>query len=504
MSDTTFGTVISTEDSPNTGEFHFVVQSDNVHKGQFVRVQTKIGPVLGTVGEISRANRYFERPESVSEYSKLGVLTTQFPTDEWEYMVAQVKVHGVLGDLGLQRSSLPVKCGASVEPATNEQLKKFLKVDANGLEIGNLAFHELDIKVNLSKLFQKHLAILAMSGSGKSYLAGVLMEELLDREAEKGRLAIVAVDNHGEYVGFKDSIYRDKVKVLEGDKVRIGLRHLSSSQFQAWTGISGVAARYLDEHLKQLKLDIKDKGELLGLDDLIGRITADPNMDKKENVRGPLLASLHDIKRLRLISKADSLKAKEHIKPGTLTVLDLSSVDDLRKKQMIVAYYGHKLFRFRKDKKIPPYVFLVEEAHNFCREKIDRNLALSKGIIETIAREGRKFGASLCLISQRPVQLSTTALSQCNSNIILRITNPFDLKHIGESCEGIDSPMLSSITTLRVGEAMIVGEALGAPVFVKVRKRKTNIKESNESLEDLAKRFEDLKKVKEEEVEAFL
>lgn len=504
MQEKALGTVVSTLESPNTTEFHFVINSDSVHKGQFVRVQTKSGPVLGTVGEISRANRYFERPESVSEYSKLGMLNNHFPTDEWEYMLAQVKIHGVLGDLGLQRSSTPVKCGSDVESATDEQLKKFLKVDENGLDVGTLAFHELKIKLNLSKLFQKHLAILAMSGSGKSYLAGVLMEELLDRETEKGRLAVVAVDNHGEYVGFKDSIYRDKVKVLEGKKIRIGLRHLSSSQFQAWTGISGTASRFLDEHLKKLKLEIKDKGELLGLDDLINRIQADPNMDKKENVRGPLVSALYDLKRLRLISKADSLKAKEHIKPGTLTVLDLSSVDDLRKKQMIVAYYGYKLFRFRKEKKIPPYVFLVEEAHNFCREKIDRNLALSKGIIETIAREGRKFGASLCLISQRPVQLSTTALSQCNSNIILRITNPFDLKHIGESCEGIDSSMLNSITSLRVGEAMVVGEALGAPVFVKVRKRKTHIKEANESLEDQARAFDKTEEQREEEIEAFL
>ena len=121
-----------------------------------------------------------------------------------------------------------------------------------------------------------------------------------------------------------------------------------------------------------------------------------------------------------------------------------------------------------------------------------------------MAREGRKFGASLCLISQRPVQLSTTALSQCNSNIILRITNPFDLKHIGESCEGIDSRMQDSITSLRVGEALILGEAVGAPVFVSVRKRRSQTVVRGESLEKIAQEFEEKSQRKEDEIEAFL
>ena len=76
-------------------------------------------------------------------------------------------------------------------------------------------------------------------------------------------------------------------------------------------------------------------------------------------------------------------------------------------------------------------------------------------------------------MSQRPVQLSTTALSQCNTNIILRLTNPYDIDHIGESCEGIDKGMLGAITTLRVGEALVVGEAVNLPVFVRVRRRKS-------------------------------
>ncbi|MEM4634167.1 MAG: ATP-binding protein, partial [Candidatus Anstonellaceae archaeon] len=137
-------------------------------------------------------------------------------------------------------------------------------------------------------------------------------------------------------------------------------------------------------------------------------------------------------------------------------------------------------------------------------EKAEKEAALAKGPIITIAREGRKFGACLCLISQRPVHLATTALAQCNTNIILRITNPFDIKHIGESCEGIDSDMLDSITTLRVGEALLVGEAVSSPIFVKVRKRKSSFSSKGKELEQIARQFEESREKKKQDVEAFL
>lgn len=498
------GTVISTLETPNTGEFHFVIQGEGVKKGQFVQVPSPAGPVLGAVTEIARANRYFERAESVAEYERLGVLSSQFPTTEWEYMVATVRVHGVLAGPHLQRSNVPVAPGGPVQNASEEQLKSFLGVDDTGLDLGTLAHHTLPIKLSLSRLFQKHLAILAMSGSGKSYLAGVLIEELLDRDPKKGRIAVLAIDNHGEYIGYKDSIYRSRVSVIDGSKLRIGLRHLNASTLAEWSQMSAVARRALDNHFSALKAQIKETQEPLGLDDLIERVRSDANLNKKENVRGPLLEALEELRSLRLIGRSDSFKPQDELKPGHLVVMDLSGVDNLRRKQMLVAYYGRKLFNKRKKGLIPPYLMLVEEAHNFAREKADKRNALSKPIIETLAREGRKFGASLCLITQRPVQLSTTALSQCNTNIILRVTNPFDLKHIGESCEGIDANMLNSITTLRVGEALVVGEAVGAPVFVSVRRRRSHTTVKGDSLDKLALDFEEKSQRKEDEIEAFL
>ncbi len=88
-----------------------------------------------------------------------------------------------------------------------------------------------------------------------------------------------------------------------------------------------------------------------------------------------------------------------------------------------------------------------------------------------IAREGRKFMACLCLISQRPKKLSTTALSQCNSKLILNIKNPYDLKHLMDSSESINKEYASMISSLGVGEMLLIGNATNYPIFIDVRER---------------------------------
>jgi len=142
-----------------------------------------------------------------------------------------------------------------------------------------------------------------------------------------------------------------------------------------------------------------------------------------------------------------------------------------------------ELFNKRIIRKVPPFIAFIEEAHNFAPERSGKE-NFSKGIIEKIAREGRKFNGLLCLISQRPVHLSTTSLSQCNTHMYLRITNPYDLKHIGESSEGLTTELLKSITSLEVGEAVLVGEASSLPLFVKVRNKEVMDVETSRSFED--------------------
>jgi DNA helicase HerA-like ATPase len=501
------GTVISTADGPTTTAFSFVLKSNSVRKNQFVKVETEDGTLIGSVSDITRANRYFERAESVAEYERNGNRVAEsFPTTDWEYTVANCRALGVYTKDGqLVRSVFPPAPGSSVLPVEEAMLKEFLGFDDGGLELGRLAAHGVPVKLNLNRLLQKHVAILAMSGAGKSYLASVLIEELLSREKGSGRPAVIVVDLHGEYVGFADRSggFADKTMIVDGRKIRVGLPSVSPSLFWEFLpGASEVGKREVARKLEELHREYKEKREPYGLDELISAIEADPAI--KDNIKGALLGQLYALKGMRIISKATYPTVKELARPGRLAVLDLSGIDDMPRKQLIVAFFGKRLFKARKKEKIPPFLLMVEESHNFAREKASGKEFFAKPVIELIAREGRKFGASLCLISQRPVQLSTTALSQCNTHIILRVTNPYDIKHIGESCEGIDSGMERSITTLRVGEAMVVGEATNFPIFMKVRQRRSVKSARGESIEFIARRFEELEESRKKDVEAFL
>ena len=223
--------------------------------------------------------------------------------------------------------------------------------------------------------------------------------------------------------------------------------------------------------------------------------------DKTKKV---LLGWIDHLDDLHLFGKFDSPSLLDVVKPGHLTIIDLSDVINMKKKQIIVSYLAQKLFYERRKKAIPPFLLVVEEAHQFIPEMAKAEKSITKGIMQTIAREGRKFGASLCLVSQRPIQLDTTTLSQCNNKLILRITNPYDLTHIGKSAEGIDSNSEQMLTSLRVGEALIVGEATGHPVFFKVRKRKSQPSKHEIPMEQAARDFETNSKQNDADTEQFL
>lgn len=507
------GTVISTMESPTTREFAFVFGDGiKARKGEFVQLNADEGIMIALITEISRANRYFERAESISEYQKaskeLGTsFTDSFPAGEWEYTLAQCAVMGCLESGIIRRVGTPPKPGEKVFEADEALLKQLLSIDDNGLGLGRLLQHDVQVKLNLSKLLQKHLAVLAMSGAGKSYFASVLLEELLDRGKEKGRIAVVAFDPHGEYVCFADRkvnpSFAEKTTVIDGRKVRISAGKLKSALLREYLPeITPIAARECERVVGRMKKSEKEQGISFSLEDVVQEVE---KSDLKENVKQPLLSALYELRSLRLFSRADYPSLKELVQPGKLLVIDLSAIDSMKRKQVIVDFIGKKLFNGRRKGKLPPYLLLVEEAHNFAQEKAPRGASISKSMIEKTAREGRKFGASLCLVSQRPVHLSTTALSQCNTFVVLRVTNPFDLQHIGESCEAIDSNIQGQINSLKTGEAIIMGEAVPFPIFVKVRERKSRKSSSGEGLESIALRFErEQVELSHDDMEAFL
>jgi len=343
-----------------------------------------------------------------------------------------------------------------------------------------------------------------------SYATSVLFEELLDRKKEHGRIATIVLDPHGEYSSFAQPVkdkkhkdYSNRTLVVKGRNVRISVPSLSVGILAGIIpGLSGAQKRDLNRIISKLKEEMKSGLGPFDFERLKKAISEDKQV--KENTKGPLIGWLSELEGMRLFSKTDSPSIRDIVRPGYLTVIDLSDIINIRKKQVIVSHFAHKLFNARRKKLIPPFLVVLEEAHQFVPMMVSKEQAVSRNIIRTIAREGRKFGAALCLISQRPIQLDTTALSQCNSKIILRITNPYDLKHIAESAEAIDQRSMDLITSLQVGEALIIGEAVNYPLFLKIRERRSLPSKHEISLEEAAVQFEESKKEKDKETEAFL
>lgn len=117
-----------------------------------------------------------------------------------------------------------------------------------------------------------------------------------------------------------------------------------------------------------------------------------------------------------------------------------------------------------------PVVLVLEEAQNYIHEKSrDAEESISKLVFERIAREGRKFGLSLVVASQRPSELSKTVLSQCNSFIVHRLQNPEDLRYFREIVPGIYNQLLDQLPALAPRMAMVLGECVQAPVLVEIR-----------------------------------
>lgn len=500
------GTIISTLEGPSPSQIDFVVLKNlGLHKGMFVEIEYSAGTIIAMVTELIKTNRYFERPDSVKS---IGFeIEKNFPTNDWEFLIAKAKPLGVFSNNSFTRPTFPPSPGTKVFIADNKNLSKFLNLDESGLQLGNIQFHDLDLKVNLSKLLQKHLAILSMSGGGKSYCVSVLLEELLSRKKEQGQIAIVAFDTHGEYTSFgqpttTNKDYSSQTKIIDGSKIKIGLSNVDIYTLSSIvSNITPKQKTILNRVLNKMRKEMRSG---IGPFDINAVKAELQESDVEQKTLDALFSVLDELDNLRIFSKVDSHSIFDLAKPSQLTVIDLNNIISEKIKQLIVAHFSKSFFELRRNKKIPPISLFVEEAHNFIPGMTATDNALARAPLRLIAREGRKFGVSLVVISQRPKFLDTTTLANCNTNIILRITNPIDLDHIKQSSESLDINSSNMISSLRVGEALIVGEAINAPTFFKVRKRNSSPSKHEINLEDAAKLYQSDLDEKNKEIDSFL
>ncbi len=176
-------------------------------------------------------------------------------------------------------------------------------------------------------------------------------------------------------------------------------------------------------------------------------------------------------------------------KKSQITIIDLSLLP-YELLETITALIGRLILEFsQRINKVNEYkgkrgempiVMILEEAQNYIPE-IDYNgkKSIAKKTFERISREGRKFGLSLIVSSQRPSELSKTILSQCNSFIVHRLQNPEDQKYIKQIVSSANSDLLNLLPVLPQQHAIIMGEAVRSPVQLKINDIRTKPDSSN-------------------------
>lgn len=462
-------------------KFNFTVDGRNLRKFDYVAAPHEEGYVLAQVMDIKGySDLKFEDAITI----KTNGSVPQIKSD----ISAYAEVIGYRDKEGhLQAPRSPFEAGSQITLAREDLIRHVLGLQAekeNGAYLGLLKGHDLPVFLNIDSLVQKHICILAKTGGGKSYACGVLIEELL-----KKKIPLVIIDTHGEYISLgkpnkdkKDQKNMEKfgVKANDYSSQIIGYSPLAQNDGTTHLTLNGMnlEGREILE-LLQAKLsgpqiavlyqtikELKEFKQIYSIRDIIEAVER-----TKSNARWNVIASLESLDSIGVFSEKGT-STEELVQKGKCSIINMRGVPpDIQ--DVVVARLTEELFKDRKVGKIPPFLFVVEEAHNYCPEH-GIGHAVSSSMLRTVASEGRKFGMGLCVVSQRPAKIDKNIISQCNTNIILKVTNPNDLKAIIQSVEGLTSQTYDEIQRLPIGVALISGASIQIPILVEIRTRETD------------------------------
>jgi DNA helicase HerA-like ATPase len=131
--------------------------------------------------------------------------------------------------------------------------------------------------------------------------------------------------------------------------------------------------------------------------------------------------------------------------------------------------FQYKLYQTQDEREGDPLLLVCEEAHRYVPDRGEAEYAAAQSAIRRIAREGRKYGLGLMLVSQRPADVESTVISQCNTWVVLRLTNSADQQHVARFLPDGLAGMVRALPALAQQEALFVGEAAALPARVRIR-----------------------------------
>ncbi|MGM5481286.1 MAG: ATP-binding protein [Nanobdellota archaeon] len=377
----------------------------------------------------------------------------------------------------IKKLKIPFEPGSEVFLAQDDFIREVVKLESedHGAFIGKLDGKDIPIYLDLRKLLTKHVAILAKSGSGKSYTVGVLLEEIIDKN-----VPLLVIDPHGEYSSMKhENTEENEIEQMAyfdvqpegfnvneyGDpKISKNVRPLKLSNKLSSQELVDMLPTKLSSTQLGLLHSATQHLDSCDFDSVLANLH-----HEESNAKWNIISVIDQLKDMNLFSEAPT-PFHELISSGTCSILNLKGIDP-EIQDIIVYKLAKDLFDARKRNTIPPFFLVVEEAHNYCPERSFGEKKSSK-ILRTIASEGRKFGLGMCVVSQRPARVDKSVISQCSTQLIMKVTNPNDVKAISNSVEGLTANTEKEMQDISIGTTLITG-VTEVPLFVRVRPRKS-------------------------------
>jgi DNA helicase HerA-like ATPase len=460
--------------------FDIAVGDSGLKRLDYVEVESEGHRVLAQVDAVLR--------RSSLSYEQALAIPEGIASDAEDQLSAAVRVIGYQDQQGrIQTPRTPFRAGVPVYDADDRLVTTVLGLEQSaegGAYLGFVKGSRIPVALSMDTVAQKHLSVLAKTGAGKSYTVAVILEELI-----KANVPLVILDPHGEYGSLRSpNLDEGELEAMARYRVKPKSFAKQVKEYALDTQLNPDAQRLVLEGMNLEGRDIVDLlgGKLSGgqvgvlyqaikeVKEHLPAYTLRDIMDgvsrNKSNAKWNVLNALEVLESTKVFDIRGT-PVKDLVAPGQCTIVNLKGVNpDIQ--EVVVTRIANLLWEARKRGEVPAHILVVEEAHNFCPERNVGN-AVSGAIIRTVASEGRKFGMGLVIVSQRPAKIDKNVLSQCNTQVVLKVTNPNDLKAIVQSVEGISAEVADEIQRLAVGEALVAGGGLTQPVFVSVRPRLT-------------------------------
>ncbi len=444
--------------------------------GEYVIVDSDNGKLLGLVEKsfVSSAAltgvRNFDEAVESKEIADINSRDKSF--------TSKVGILGYLEQLQKGKAivpAIPPLPGNSILEATKQDLGVIFDPEhPEWIRIGTLLRNpSINAKINLNKIVSRHLGILAMTGMGKSNFVSLVAKQISKLDG-----TLIIFDYHNDYA----DLAIPKINVIDA---KINPRLLDAVTLADVLEIRENAD--IQQRILRLAFtpEVKESSQFWdGLDENVALVGANPERKDDRHSADRVRDKIDDARhRFADILDPDIMDPIGLIKEGRVNVLNISELSE-KQANVALAYYLQELLN---DKKIAtltknaktkskkryrfetPIFVIIEEAHVFIPKGEDTH---AKYWASKIAREGRKFGLGLCVVSQRPRSLDSNVLSQMGSLAIMKIIQEDDQQQISSAAESISKDLISQLTSLNVGDAVLVGQWVNLPSIVHIEEVK--------------------------------